>query len=93
MEIEVDPKDPSTFPKGSMDHEMVDATTEADIDHHIAEDLEEERQEMARYTRRLNLSQKEFARRLRITPDTVMKWEGGKRFPSNTTCFLLRVLA
>ncbi|MYG10684.1 MAG: helix-turn-helix domain-containing protein [Rhodobacteraceae bacterium] len=96
VEIEIDPKDPSTFPKGSIDYKMVDATTEADIDRHIAEDLEEERQEMARFIRqlrgRMNLSRREFARRLRISPNTVRHWEEGKRFPSGTACSLLRVL-
>ena len=70
IRIEVNPKDPSTFPKGPVNYTMVDATTEEDIDRQIKE--AEAREEMARYTRqlrrRMNLSQKEFADRIKVSP-------------------------
>ncbi|MCY4307238.1 MAG: helix-turn-helix domain-containing protein [Rhodobacteraceae bacterium] len=96
IRIKVDPNDPSTHTKGRIDYAKVDATTEEDIDRHIAEDRAEDLQEMARYIRklrgRMNLSRREFAHRLRISPDTVRQWEEGKRFPNRASCSLLRVL-
>ena len=72
IRIEVNPKDPPTFPQGPVNYAMVDATTEEDIDRQIKEDEAEAREEMARFTRqlrrRMNLSQKEFADRIKVSP-------------------------
>lgn len=97
IRIKVDPNDPSTHTKGTIDYAKVDATTEEDIARHKKKDEAEALQEMARYIRqlrrRMNFSRKEFAQHLRISPDTVRQWEGGKRFPTRASCSLLRVLA
>ena len=97
IRIKVDPNDPSTHIQGKIDYAKVDATTEEDIARHKKKDEAEDLQEMARYIRqlrrRLNFSRREFAQHLRISPDTVRQWERGKRFPSRTSCSLLRVLA
>lgn len=94
--FKADPTDPSTFPMGTIDYATVDATTEEDIARHKREDEAEALQEMAddirKLRKRLHLSQREFARRLRISPVTVRNWEQGKRFPSGPSCSLLRVL-
>lgn len=96
IRFRVDPNDPSTFPKGTIDYAKVDATTEEDIARHKREDEAEALQEMAddirQLRKRMHLSQREFAKRLRISPDTVRNWEQGKRFPSGPACSLLRVL-
>lgn len=96
IRIKVDPKDPSTFPKGRIDYAKVDAATEEDIERHKAEDRAEELQEMARYIRqirrKMNLSQIEFARCIKVSPNTIKSWEAGKRFPSSTAYSLLRIL-
>lgn len=96
IRIKIDPNDPSTHTKDRIDYEKVDATTEEDIARHKKKDEAETLQEMARYIRqlrrRMNFSKKEFAQHLRISPDTVRQWEGGKRFPSRTSCSLLRIL-
>ncbi|MDE2759759.1 MAG: helix-turn-helix domain-containing protein [Paracoccaceae bacterium] len=96
IRIKVDPKDPSTFPKGRIDYAKVDATTEEDIERHKAEDRAEELQEMARYIRQLrqkmNLSQIEFAHCIKVSPSTIKSWEAGKRFPSRTSYSRLRNL-
>ncbi|MDE2758996.1 MAG: helix-turn-helix domain-containing protein [Paracoccaceae bacterium] len=96
IRIKVDPNDPSTHTKGRIDYAKVDATTEEDIARHKKKDEAEALQEMARYIRqlrrRLNFSRKEFAQHLRISPNTVRQWEEGKRFPSRTSCSLLRIL-
>ncbi|MCY4184237.1 MAG: helix-turn-helix domain-containing protein [Rhodobacteraceae bacterium] len=96
IRFRADPNDPSTFPRGTIDYARVDATTEEDIARHKREDEAEALQEMAddirQLRKRMHLSQREFARRLRILPDTVRNWEQGKRFPSGPACALLRVL-
>ncbi len=94
--FKADPTDLSTFPLGTIDYAKVDATTEEDIARHKREDEAEALQEMAddirQLRKRLHLSQREFARCLRISPVTVRNWEQGKRFPSGPACSLLRVL-
>lgn len=96
IRIKVDPDDPSTFPKGFINYAAVDATTEEDIARHEKEDEAEALQEMARYTRqlrrKLNLSQKDLARRINVSPETIRNWEQGKRYPTGAARALLHVL-
>ena len=93
----VNPDDISTFPKGSINYEIVDSTTEEDIDRHIKEDEAEAKQEMAQYIRqlrqRLKFSQKEFAHCINVSLETIRNWEQGKRYPSGTARVLLWMLA
>ncbi len=83
-------------PVGHIDTRKVDATTEADIARHMAEDEREAMQDAARYARRvrrkLGLSQREFARRIHVSVETVRNWEQGKRVPTGAAQALLRVL-
>ena len=94
--IRIDPDDPSTFPEGRIDPARVDATTEAEIALQEREDKAEALQDMARYTRRvrrrMGLSQTELARRIDVSPETIRKWEQGKRCPTGAARALLRVL-
>ena len=94
--IRVDPDDPETFPKGRVDFTKVDGTAEDRIAIHRKEDENNAMEEMALYTRRirqgLGLTQGEFARRIRVSPETVRNWEQGKRCPAGAARALLRVL-
>ncbi|MCY3725240.1 MAG: helix-turn-helix domain-containing protein [Paracoccaceae bacterium] len=96
MQLRVDLNDPSTYPKGRINYEVVDATTQEDIARHKKEYEDEVMQEMAKYTRelrqRLKLSQVELAYRLNVSVDTLRNWEQGKRYPSGPARALLHVL-
>ncbi len=94
--VKVDPDDPATFPKGSIDPAVVDATSEDMIALHQKEDEDEAIRDAARYARRiregLGLTQSEFARRIHVSTDTIRNWEQGKRCPTGAARALLRVL-
>ena len=96
VRMKIDPADPATMARGRIDEARVDATTEADIARHIAEDEAEVMQDAARYTRRirsrLGLSQAEFSRRINVSLETVRNWEQGKRSPSGAAQALLKIL-
>lgn len=82
--------------RGRIDPHRVDATTEADIARHIAEDEEEAARDAAAYARRVRrrtgLTQAAFAARIGVPLDTVRNWEQGKRLPAGPARALLRVL-
>ena len=84
------------IPGGRYDLARIDATTEADIARHIAEDDAELMRDVARYARRvrkrLGFSQVEFAARIEVSLDTIRNWEQGKRCPTGAAKALLRVL-
>lgn len=84
------------LPRGRIDTAKVDATTEADIARHEAEDEREARRDAAAYAlrvrRRTGLTQAAFAARLGVSVDTVRNWEQGKRAPAGPARALLRVL-
>ena len=83
-------------PVGQIDVQKVDTTTESDITRQMAEDEREAMQDAARYARRvrrkLGLSQREFARRIHVSVETVRNWEQGKRIPTGAAQALLRIL-
>lgn len=89
---------PATVPAGRVDIARVDATTEADIARHIAEDEDEaqSRQDAAlfaqRVRKRLGLSQAEFSARIHVSLDTIRNWEQGKPAPTGAAKALLRIL-
>ena len=87
---------PATVPAGRVDIARVDATTEADIARHIAEDEAQSRQDAAlfaqRVRKRLGLSQAEFSARIHVSLDTIRNWEQGKRAPTGAAKALLRIL-
>ena len=79
-----------------IDEAKVDATTEDDIARQIAEDEAEARADAAAYIRsiraRTGLSQPAFARRLRVSVETLRNWEQGKRHPQGPARALLRII-
>jgi putative transcriptional regulator len=81
---------------GRIDACRVDATTEADLRRHAAEDDAAGAQDAALYTRRVRrrtgLTQADFASRLGVPVDTVRNWEQGKRLPAGPARALLRIL-
>jgi putative transcriptional regulator len=87
---------PGAKPVGYIDAKRVDATTEADIAAHKAEDDAVAKQDAARYVRRvrrrLGFSQSEFAERIDVSLDTIRNWEQGKRCPTGAAKALLKVL-
>ena len=87
---------PATVPAGRVDIARVDATTEADIARHIAEDEAQSRQDAALFAQRVRqrpgLSQAEFSARIHVSLDTIRNWEQGKRAPTGAAKALLRIL-
>ena len=87
---------PGAKPVGYIDAKRVDATTEADIAAHKAEDDAAAKQDAALYVRRvrrrLGFSQSEFAERIHVSLDTLRNWEQGKRCPTGAAKALLKVL-
>jgi putative transcriptional regulator len=82
--------------QGRIDVHGLDATTEADIARHAAEDDAEAMRHVAAYVRRVRrrtgLSQAAFAARISVPLDTVRNWEQGKRLPAGPAKALLRIL-
>lgn len=81
---------------GRIDPARVDATTEADIARHIAQDETNSMLDSARFARRVSkhrgLSQAEFSQRIDVSLETVRNWEQGKRSPTGAAKALLKVL-
>ena len=83
-------------PKGRIDAARVDATSEDDIRRQAGEDELLALQDVAEFTRnvrrRLGLTQKEFARRIHVSLDTIRNWEQGRRYPTGAAKALLIIL-
>ena len=81
---------------GRIDPAYVDATTEADIARHIAQDETNAMLDSARFARRvrkrLGLSQAEFSQRIDVSLETIRNWEQGKRSPTGAAKALLKIL-
>jgi putative transcriptional regulator len=94
--MKIDPAAQACVAFGRIDEARVDATTEADIARHIAEDDAEAMQDAAKYTRRvrrrLGLSQAEFSQCIDVPIDTIRNWEQGKRYPTGAAKSLLKIL-
>ncbi len=94
--VRVDPNDPGSWPKGRVDHAVLDRTTEADLIAQQREDDAEAMRDMARFARRVRgrtgLTQVEFARRINVSHETIRNWEQGKRGPTGAARTLLRIL-
>ena len=88
--------DPRRAIIGRIDAARVDATTDADIAHHAAEDDADAVRDAALYAarvrRRTGLTQAAFAARIGVPLDTVRNWEQGKRLPAGPARALLRIL-
>ena len=94
--MKIDPNDPGSWPKGRVDHAVLDRTTEADLIAQQREDDAEAMRDMARFARRVRrrtgLTQVEFARRINVSHETIRNWEQGKRGPTGAARTLLRIL-
>ncbi len=96
VRAKIDPGHPASMLAGRVDMARVDATTEADIARHMAEDEAQSMQDAAlfaqRVRKRLGLSQAEFSARIHVSLDTIRNWEQGKRSPTGAAKALLRIL-
>ena len=96
IHVRVDPNDPQSWPRGRVDHAVVDGTTDGDLALQQQEDDAEAMRDMAQYARRvrrrLGLTQVELARRIDVPHETIRNWEQGKRCPTGAARSLLRVL-
>lgn len=96
VSMKIDIQSPSAKPVGRIDANRVDATTEADITQHQAEDDAAAMLDSAKFARRvrrrLGFSQAEFAARIDVSLDTIRNWEQGKRCPTGAAKALLKVL-
>jgi putative transcriptional regulator len=96
VRMKIDVQNLSAKPIGKIDVRRVDATTEADITEHQAEDDANAMLDAAKFARRvrrrLGFSQAEFAERIDVSLDTIRNWEQGKRCPTGAAKALLKVL-
>ncbi len=94
--MKIDPNTPNALTIGRIDSARVDATTEEDINNHLAMDEMDAMLDAAKFAKRvrrcLGLTQVEFSARLDISLDTVRNWEQGKRSPTGPAKALLKVL-
>jgi len=95
-QIKVDPKDIGSFPKGRVNKEILDETTEEDLTLQQASDDAKAMDDVARYARRvrrrLGLTQLEFSARINVSQETIRNWEQGKRCPTGAAKALLKIL-
>ena len=81
--IFVDPDDARTLPKGQVDFDALDRTTETDIAKQKLQDDIEAARGALRYARqRLALSKADFAIRLGVSEGTLREWEHGTLDPA-----------
>ena len=96
VRMKIDVQSPNARPTGRIDVKHVDATTEADIASHQAEDDANAMLDSAKFARRvrrrLGFSQVEFAERIDVSLDTIRNLEQGKRCPTGAAKALLKVL-
>ena len=94
--LTIDPGKAESFPRGRVNYEVLDATTEEDIARQAQEDDAEAMRDMGRFARRvrrrLGLTQVEFARRIDVPHETIRNWEQGKRGPTGAARALLRII-
>ncbi len=96
VRVTIDVQSPNAKPKGRIDVDRIDATTEGEIAKQQAEDEAAIMLDSARFARRvrrrLGFSQIEFAQRINVSLDTIRNWEQGKRAPTGAAKALLKVL-
>ena len=96
VQVTVDRNDLSSFPKGRVETDRIDATTDRDIQVQIERDNDEAMADMGEYIRgvraRVGMTQREFSDRIGISVDTLRNWEQGRRFPTGTARALLRII-
>jgi putative transcriptional regulator len=96
VSMKIDVQNPNAQPVGRIHAKRIDATTQADIAKHQAEDDANAMLDAAKFARRvrrrLGFSQAEFAERIDVSLDTIRNWEQGKRCPTGAAKALLKVL-
>ena len=96
IQVTIDAAAVDSLPKGRIDTDRLDATTEADIAVQQLDDESAAMQDAAKFARRvrrrLGLSQVEFSHRINVPIDTIRNWEQGKRSPTGAAKALLKVL-
>jgi putative transcriptional regulator len=96
VNVKIDPVTLAGLPRGRVNKNRVDATSEKDIELHKTKDNEEAMQDVAKFARRvrrrLGLSQLEFSHRIDVSLETIRNWEQGKRSPTGAAKALLKVL-
>jgi putative transcriptional regulator len=96
VKIKILPLTANSSGVGRIDTARVDATTESEIQAHIAEDEKEAMLDAAKFTRRvrkrLGLSQTEFSARIEVSVETIRNWEQGRRYPTGAAKTLLKIL-
>jgi putative transcriptional regulator len=96
IQVMIDAAALNSLPKGRINTDRLDATTEADIAVQQHDDESAALQDAAKFARRvrrrLGLSQVEFSYRINVPIDTIRNWEQGKRSPTGAAKTLLKVL-
>ena len=96
VNVKIDPATLTGLPRGRVNKNRLDATSEKDIVLQKAEDDEEAMQDAAKFARRvrrrLGLSQLEFSHRIDVSLETIRNWEQGKRRPTGAAKALLKIL-
>jgi putative transcriptional regulator len=96
VHVKISPANRADIPKGRVDLNRLDATSEKDIALHKAADDAEAMQDAAKFAlrvrKRLGLSQLEFSQRIDVSLETIRNWEQGKRRPTGAAKALLKVL-
>lgn len=96
VRMKIDVQSLNAKPTGRFDANRVEATTDADIAVHQAQDEADAMLDAAKFARRvrrrLGFSQAEFAERIDVSLDTIRNWEQGKRCPTGAAKALLKVL-
>lgn len=96
VNVKIDPVTLAGLPRGRVNKNRLDATSEKDIGLQMAKDDEEAMQDAAKFARRvrrrLGLSQLEFSHRIDVSLETIRNWEQGKRRPTGAAKALLKIL-
>lgn len=96
VRVNVNRDDLSSFPKGRVDLNRIDTTSDEEIQGQIDQDNQEAMADMGEYIRvvraRVGMTQREFANRIGISVDTLRNWEQGRRYPTGTARALLRII-
>lgn len=94
--VKIDPVTHAGLPRGRVNKDRLNATSEKDIVSQIAKDDGEAMLDAAKFARRvrrrLGLSQLEFSHRIDVSLETIHNWEQGKRRPTGAAKALLKVL-
>ena len=86
VNVKIDPETLAGMPRGRVNKNRLDATSDKDIVSQMAKDDEEAMQDEAKFARRvrrrLGLSQLEFSQRIDVSLEMIRNWEQGKRRPT-----------